>query len=1212
MPQNPSPALEHSPLMPDVLYKLQPDRTMYLRGFDHLGAGAALHNARPDGFEVTGVFRDPSDFTVLVLWDADDYFNHPSLKYLPDTNFSGLTLQFDASYQNLMPLNSTKYATIDWPYLDVQFSDGTSKQVRLNDYSQVIANPDAPASGTFEIVAPALQAWDRLTLWYLNINFDYTVPGSAQGTLQFYIDAPHKTYTVTIAERSYSYTLGDTDTAATLVRHLLDAINAGGGDPDIVASAGGSAGEVTLTARTDLGPAVAVSASDNATLHLFPVKASTVARELARQINAADYDAVQAPFGLRAVSDGAKLTITTTRGGFDANFVRLLAVHKTDTLKTSQQVLHLSGGDSTATLRVNYDFAAKLGEARARQIRKMWLTFAPRLADAQAYTSQEWHAAFTNWTVTGAEAVRQLQVPGPCSYWIGATDSGCQFEGAWSLVDGFYLGGLGRAGQVGAKLSVRYSSAYPHDLWLATELNATGGTVNAELDAGARTSAVITSGGGGAVTVRKLLFGGLAAGQHTLTLTVASGTLLFDHLIVCVPVTDIPTLPAQSDLSAALDYSTDHTYKLPPARILWLFDKLGLRGPINQYIGVFWWNQRVCVGGQTKTAGVRFAGSFVEGDQIFLSIGGQVCGKTVLAPDTAQTMALHFANSINALYVGVWAESDDDQIRIYNRSSGQAYRYTLRAWVAGKPGSTGTAVEDASLGAALVQLSGDFAVGDQIVLTAGSVPYSVTVGAGATLATAAQALAITINANTAGVLSASASVDSVTIQNATTDPSKSYALAVRVNVAAGSTGGATVIGSLQIGTLGDWQVDPAQEPPLNAGARAWHEDFYRCCANAGLESTTACSMELVNPPDGFAAQFADGQAVATDVGFASLHSTHCAFSEPMLDYQTRVYTWLAQAMSNAGLAPVLQCGEFTWWYFVQPPPTAEFAFYAAGNGQIHIITVNGVSYAHVENNPQGESSADVANALVAAVNAGPNAYVGAAIGSSPYCVRLTPSAASPTPILIVSDNGTSSLLYTGGMGYYDAGTKHAAEALLKRPLAAFMTPSDDPALNASTDATFLRNRLRDYCGSITAEVKSAVAGTQFEILFADDVNYPVPEGIHSLGGRLNRFVNLPPEWSRPGGSGFDRFKLEELDFGAWNKDLNLVRQCQKLPAALGWPMDRVSCITPVFRPSYAWRNEADSARERGYRAVTLWAFDHVNLYGLEVVPRGARHSQFLG
>jgi hypothetical protein len=178
-------------------------------------------------------------------------------------------------------------------------------------------------------------------------------------------------------------------------------------------------------------------------------------------------------------------------------------------------------------------------------------------------------------------------------------------------------------------------------------------------------------------------------------------------------------------------------------------------------------------------------------------------------------------------------------------------------------------------------------------------------------------------------------------------------------------------------------------------------------------------------------------------------------------------------------------------------------------------------------------------------------------------------------------------------------------------LAAFVTPNDDPTRN-SADATFLRNRLRDYCGSITSAVKAAVPGTQFEILFAADVNFPSPAGIHDLGGRLNHFVNLPLEWSQPGGSGFDRFKLEDLDFGAWNKDLNLVRLCQQLPAALGWPLDRVSCVTPVFRPGYAWMKEVTSAREQHYRAITLWAFDHVNLFGLDVVAPGDKHSMLIG
>ncbi|MGD0578596.1 MAG: hypothetical protein ABSC08_06685, partial [Bryobacteraceae bacterium] len=143
--------------MADTLHKLRPDRTMYLRGFSDLGAAAAMHDAMPDGFQVSGVFRDPADFAVVVLWDADDFFNHPTLKYLPDRNFAGLTLQFDVTYANLMPLNCDKYPTIDWPYLDAQLPNGTSQRIRLSDYAQTIANPDPVASGTLEILGPNLQ-----------------------------------------------------------------------------------------------------------------------------------------------------------------------------------------------------------------------------------------------------------------------------------------------------------------------------------------------------------------------------------------------------------------------------------------------------------------------------------------------------------------------------------------------------------------------------------------------------------------------------------------------------------------------------------------------------------------------------------------------------------------------------------------------------------------------------------------------------------------------------------------------------------------------------------------------------------------------------------------------------------------------------------------------------------------------------------------------
>ena len=112
--------------MPERIYKLQPDRTVQLRGFDGLGAAAALHSVTPAAFKVSGVFRDSGDFAVVVLYDADNFYEHPRLKYLPDTNFDGLTLQFDLRFSGLMPLDSPKYGTIDWPYLDVFRPDGST------------------------------------------------------------------------------------------------------------------------------------------------------------------------------------------------------------------------------------------------------------------------------------------------------------------------------------------------------------------------------------------------------------------------------------------------------------------------------------------------------------------------------------------------------------------------------------------------------------------------------------------------------------------------------------------------------------------------------------------------------------------------------------------------------------------------------------------------------------------------------------------------------------------------------------------------------------------------------------------------------------------------------------------------------------------------------------------------------------------------------
>jgi hypothetical protein len=902
--------------VPERIYKLQPDRTIQLRGFDDLGASAAIHSATPSSFTVSGMFRDPADFAVLILYDADNFYEHPRLKHLPDTNFDGLTLSFDVRYTGLMPLDSPKYPTIDWPYLDVIRPDGSSAKIPLFAQAQQVGGTYTPAEATFVIEDNGLQAYDRLTLWYLNYAFDYIVPEQPP----------------------------------------------------------------------------------------FPT-AADVAAALAAQINATDWQSVSIP--LRAEAQGNALRVIADRPGADGNMISMYAVAKNDRLRTEQPVAVFQGGSSDAVWRVTLDFAA-LG---IPEIRQMWLTFAPALANGVAFADSEWQAEFTGWTVTGPESVRTLAVAGPGSVRVEEEDFWCVYTGAWARESGFYSGGYARRASVtGDSVSVSYWSASTHDLYIGTSLYSNRGIAGVRLDGDPETELNCSLAVEPPVNTRRRLRSNVPPGQHTVALTLKTDApFVFDFVEAAVP-SDTPDAPPPLDgVAPALDYSTDHAYKLPPARILWSFDRLGFAGPMNEYIGVFWWNQRMRVNAAIPTVAVTFSGEFLPGDQVFLDIGGQMCGKSVFPNEDAALIARHFQYFLNANYVGVWAQAADNVLSVTARSPKPAYSFTFNAWKESAQGSAGTV---------------------------------------------------------------------------------------------------TFSGSLQGGQPGEWVVDPAQSPALNRGARDWHRDLFRECGARGREIVVAASMELVNPPAEYAARFPDGQAVETSVGFGSLVSTHCAFNSAMGGYHKEVFLAIAELMAAEQLIPNLQFGEFCWWYFANP----------------------------------------------------------------------------------------------SGMAYYDEETKTAAQVALGRPLHNFTGPDDDAGVNGGADAIFLRNRLRDHAAVIRDYVRASHPAALFEVLFPYDVNHPVPAGVHTLGGRLNRFVNLPVEWEQKATSGLDRLKTEALDFGAWSRDLNLVLATIRFSLSLDWPRDSLRHLLPVFRSGYPWERECLAALGEGLAAVTLWAFDHVCLFGLPLRP----------
>jgi hypothetical protein len=677
-----------------AIYKLQPDRTVALRGFDGFGAAAALHSAGPDGFTVTGVFRDPSDFAVVILYDADNFYEHPRIKYLPDFDFSGLTLQFDVAQQDLMPLNCRKYPTIDWPFLGVERPDGTRTRIRLSDSAVVVTGGDLPAAAHVDILADQMQGYDRVTLWYLNLAFDYIVPGKPWIDLDLSGGTAGTVHRIRVREREYTHTQQAGESPGAVVQVLRNAIDAAQ-DPDVTAGAGAEPWLLRLAARLDNGASFPVVLNEQPAEQLWHVQASTVARDLAAAINRTDCVALGAPFGLRATAAGARIQLETIEGGYDANFVRLAATWKNPRLKASAEEVEFSGGTSDAVLRCTVDFSS-LGIS---EVRRMWLTLAPRFSGGEPYTSTEWQAVFSNWLVVGPENKRRLRVAGPGSTRVTSTEARAVYQGNWGREEGFYQSGVAAiAREPGASVTLRYHCAYPHSLWLGTALLSGGGAVQVVIDgvpAGMLATHLPTDE---PVVTRRKLAPLLNPGDHVVILTAASDApVCFQFLEAAVESDPPEPWPAQRFFSAALDYSTDHTFKLSPARIHWIFDQLGCTGPMNEYLGVFWWNQRKAEGGVLPEARVVFEGGFVDGDAIFLHIGEQVLGKSVFATDTPETIARHFGLFINSTLTGLRASWVGGELRLTPRAIGPAFEFPVSLQVESAAGSTGAVVLTGSL-----------------------------------------------------------------------------------------------------------------------------------------------------------------------------------------------------------------------------------------------------------------------------------------------------------------------------------------------------------------------------------------------------------------------------------------------------------------------------------------------------------------------------------
>lgn len=521
--------------MPETIFKLQPDRTVHLRGSDTFAAAATLHSASPTGFRASGTFRDPADFAVAVLYDADNFFEHPSLRYLPDFDFDGLTLSFNLHYSpGLQPLDSPKYNWIDWATLDCLRADNTPAKVSLWDNATLVSGSFNPATTTVTVTTSGsgIQAFDRTTLWFQNLAFDYIAPnGAASAEFAFYAAGTGTEHSITINGRTYSHTEINSagESSADQADALVAAITA---DPDVTATIGSAAHVVRLTVRnTRSGVDIPVSASDgNASLNMRLTTPAIVAADLAAQINGTNWLSANPTHGLLAAASGARITITAARYGTvstNANVVTYGSGTRFPGLVVSHTI-HINGTvyaiaavqsptqltlTSSAGIQADVPCLAPRGGVDGNllslyeihktgtllldqteihlsggtsdatwncsfdfaalglpSLRQLWLTFAPAL-QAGAFSKAEWEATFSNWTLTGPTAKRLLKVAGPGSVRLEETDPACHFTGSWNVESGFYSRYFAKAtSDTSATLTVTYNCQFHHELYVGTSL----------------------------------------------------------------------------------------------------------------------------------------------------------------------------------------------------------------------------------------------------------------------------------------------------------------------------------------------------------------------------------------------------------------------------------------------------------------------------------------------------------------------------------------------------------------------------------------------------------------------------------------------------------------------------------------------------------------------------------------------------------------------
>jgi hypothetical protein len=304
----------------------------------------------------------------------------------------------------------------------------------------------------------------------------------------------------------------------------------------------------------------------------------------------------------------------------------------------------------------------------------------------------EWQVKISNLTVTGD---RTLKVGGDAPR-IEESDGRCRYEGFWEdyrygvawPTQWWSLGHARRCAPNDAQdrrtVTIRYSYPREHDLYLGTWLGRDAGRIEVTIDGGTPVVHDQYLNDYNGLAAMKKLAAALPGGTHTIEIRAlfekhpaSNGYFFyFDYLWPLEPQ-DPPDPPkVYHDVSAAIDFDTDHGYKKPPAWHVWHLKQLGFMGHADVYMGVFWNNKRRRVEATYPNCTVSI-GAWQPDEPLWLNLSGTTLYFSPGAGLATEDIAAHLRAMINVTFPGVWCTSEGGSIHI--RSRAPSYTFTVSA-----------------------------------------------------------------------------------------------------------------------------------------------------------------------------------------------------------------------------------------------------------------------------------------------------------------------------------------------------------------------------------------------------------------------------------------------------------------------------------------------------------------------------------------------------